>query len=187
MFDEKVLSANLNTVYKQHTQEDYKAGVEFYRLANQECNKLAQKYNITHQQACGIVSCLSPRLKWEFNIRAADRFLSGLRNVHTTTQVKKAERILTETDEKEIAKIINGEKTVSFYYNMLKFTDNSYVTIDRWMLRIVYGENKITVTDKNYKIIKDVFMKYAKKVKLTPIELQAITWHTARRLKLYNK
>ncbi len=180
MIEEKVLIQRLNKVYKQHTPEDYTYGTEFYSKANQDCTNLALQYNITIQQAVGIFSCLSPRLRYEFNYRAAEWFLQGRRNVHVGTQIKKCEEILKTTDEKEIVKIINGEKTISFYNNIYNYIDKSYVTIDRWILRICYDEDKISVTDKNYQIFKNACIKAAKSKKLLPLQYQAIIWRVIR-------
>lgn len=187
MIEEKEIVKRLNSYYKRHTPEDFQYGVEFYKNAFNECEKLSKKYNISIQQVCAITSCLSPRLKWEYNILATEKLLQGRRNIHTTTQVNKCVQILSTDKEDEIIKIINGDKTVSFYKNIINYNSSSYVTIDRWMLRIVYGEDKITVTPKNYELFKNACIKAARNKKLLPLQYQAIVWNVVRNENKFSK
>lgn len=184
---EKEILKNIRKIYKLRTEKEHQEGLSFYRDAHQECFKLAKKYNITVHQAIGVVSVLSPMTRWEQNILIADQYIGERKSVHTLTQCKKAGKILETTDVTEIVKIIGGEKTTNFFWNIYKYDDANHITVDRWAARIAFDKDVIKVTPKEYTFIKNVHIKEGKRLKMLGLELQAITWLTKRRLDKENK
>lgn len=180
MIEEKQLIKNLHKVYLQHDVTKYNQLINFYPLALNTCKNISIKYNVSLQQVVGILSCLSPRLRFSRNITATELFLQGHRNLHTGVVMKKCSDILKTTNESEIVKIINGIKTTNFYYNIMYPTNTEYITIDRHILRVLHNDNIIRVTNKEYGVFKSAIVKAAKKVKLSPVQYQSIVWHVFR-------
>ena len=166
-------------VYNQASKFD-RQGRNWYRNAHTECEYLACKYNLSVEVVCGIVAALSPRLKWEENIEAAERVITGksegIRALKTN--VRKAESILKTGEVK-----MGGPKVNNFYLNLLNPEDGESVTIDTWAARIALGDWqwKKTVNEKLYWQLADEYRAAAAEVGMLPSELQAITWESIRR------
>ena len=80
----------------------------------------AQQINVN--QACGIISALSPRKHWEVNKRIARQFVidQDMTKIPATKMFASKANDILHCDGKEetILKILNGRKLVSFYLNI---------------------------------------------------------------------
>ena len=102
------------------------------------------------------------------------------------TMKAKAWSILEDdlTEDDDILTRLNGQKIRSFYSNIRGLDE---VTIDGHALNIALGIRQGLTTDKTnmskkvYRERQEDYVKAAKRVKIKPHELQAITWTTWKR------
>jgi len=192
---------NILAIYNQASENEVTNGKNWYKDANELTRLMAVKYELTHIQTAGIIASLSPGTNWNQNIIDANHLCSYLKmgqsidNIVVTTYNQnkfKAVKIYftTQITENECFKLILGaskkvNKTSSFFLNILHPDCSDCVTIDRHSFRVNLGLTElpqIALTEKRYRIMAEAYKKTAKKINLNPIELQAITWLTFRRL-----
>lgn len=168
----------------------YQNGLDWYNEANTLANTLATEYKQDITKVAHVISTLSPACTWEINKRNATamiknyyiRGLAGAKGTVVSTygqNKKKAIRIL-QGEELITPKSL---KTWNFANNILKPTSSEYVTIDRHALRIFEGLSKRgskSMTPKRYLHVADAYIKTAKHLKMSPCQLQAITWEQHR-------
>ncbi len=164
-------------------------GFEWYQLAHHLAVELSLDSQYTIAQTSGIIASLSPQKSWSENKKLARAFiLHGVRKGHVGAMINKAVRISETTDRFEIASILNGQKIVSFYWNILNPMETNHVTIDRHAIGIALnGSNRkplpsLQITAKQYKFIAECYKYTAEKLDVIPAELQAVTWVTYREL-----
>ena len=105
---------------------------------------------------------------------------------------RKAWSILEEMPDHEgVITILNGQKIVSFYRNIMDLDDTC--TVDGHAKNIYYGkrhgltDDKSNVGKKEYKTISDAYVAAGKRARvngraLKAFEIQAITWVVWRRI-----
>ena len=163
------------------------APTQWYQDANLYAAKLAQEYNYTTAQICGVIAAFSPLKSWTENKVITELYLKSGKCKHTKTMKNKAAAILKTTDIEEIAVILNGNKITSFFLNMLQPNNTEAVTIDRHAIAIILGrpikENEGNFTDKQYLFFVNCYKIAAKKLDIVPSLLQSATWEKWRELK----
>lgn len=179
---------NVLTVYNQATKDEMRAGLGWYFDANDEASRLADEHKLTMLQTAGIIAALSPGLRWENNIEAAERVIEGkaLDGLHVRWYdgVRKAKRILKGHNPDVV---LNGNKVKAFYACILNPDNEVTCCIDGhafaiWQGRRVTIDNVPNLTDRLYHRIASSYVEVAKLVKISPCQLQAITWVTWRRI-----
>jgi hypothetical protein len=87
----------------------------------------------------------------------------------------------------EIKSILNGEKTKTFYENMVYPTRSSGVTVDRHAISIAIGhiadDKEQSISKDVYTFIEKCYIMTAETLGLAPLHLQSITWQTWKRIK----
>ena len=178
------IKRNLNFFFDQATNKDIKQGLQWYKNANIEANKIAKKYNLDVYKVAQVISALSPRNKWIQNIKDANKlceaFILGLHPTDIkvcTFHSNKFKAFNILADNKTIN--INSLKTYNFVNN-IAFLSDQHVTVDIWHLRSCF-KNNIKITNSNigkiaYQQIKDITINLSNKLGLKPFELQAILW-----------
>jgi hypothetical protein len=183
--------------YKQATTIEIKDGKNWYTEANQYCRELAQRFNITIQQAAGIIAVFSPQAGWVENKRYTVTYLlNPALQLRSLPQQIKANKIITLKSETDIYNVLSTQdkafKTKAFFVNMLNPDIVTGVTIDRHAIAIclqhpanVYalGVEYSQLTKQQYNFFEQCYMNAAKILGVLPHELQAITWVTYRRLR----
>jgi len=71
------ISRNLDYYFNKATKEEIKTGLNWYKEANNICKDIATKYDTTALIAAQVISALSPRNKWEQNIKANKLGIKG--------------------------------------------------------------------------------------------------------------
>lgn len=175
---------NILKVYSQASPSDVKAGLEWYPEAKRECRNLARRNDISLSQAIGVVAALSPRVNWKRNVIAAENLIRGNKAEGFPANRNKAQAILEGGSPDEI---LGGNKVRSFYSNISRPASSTDVTIDRWAIRIALGEEEWktrpnTPTAKQYLEIANSYREAAAIVGIKPLEMQAITWVTIKRI-----
>ena len=180
-----VVKNNILRTYSKATPADK---VDWYVEANNFCQYVSEHYELPLNKVIGIVSALSPRKSWELNKRVAVDLITKNEAGHMQVFVDKARDIRDNgnTDE-EILSILNGTKIKSFYLNIKYPKRDKTVTIDRHAIAVALGRTasdlELAITPKHYKFFEDCYKWTAEKVGISPVQLQAVTWTTWRKLK----
>ena len=186
---------NILKVYRRATQHDIEHGIEWYDRANREALRIAQKHDLPLKTVVGVMAALSPNNRWERNCKDTDTMceawvacdcLSDFKVSCYNTMKEKAWSILVDEldDDTDILTRLNGQKIRSFYSNIMGLDE---VTIDGHALNIALGKRQGLTDDKTnmgkrqYRELQDCYVRAAKRVKIKPHVLQAITWTTWRR------
>ena len=179
---------NIMAVYEQATEQEHRAGKCWYQSAHNACRMLSTVHGISLQQACGITAALSPGLRWERNLEAAECVIAELPldgiGIRWYANVRKAWRILNgETSEV----VLGGNKVRAFYDNLVQPKRSLSVCIDGHAWAIANGKRVSLlqvphIGRRAYNRLSGSYSTVAKRVGLRPCELQAVVWIVWRRL-----
>jgi len=186
---------NILKVYRRASDADTINGVEWYDRAKRAAIDIAEYTNIHVNTVIGVMAALSPNNRWERNVRDTEVMcvawvngdaMSDFKVSCYNTMKAKAWSILVDelNDHDDILTRLNGQKIRSFYSNIVGLDE---VTIDGHALNIALGFRQGLTTDatnmgkKQYKELQIAYVKAAKRVKVKPHVLQAITWTTWKR------
>jgi len=187
---------NILKTYRIATVEDVANGVEWYDRAKRMAAWIAKETNIQEATVIGAMAALSPNNRWERNCKDTLTMCSAWINgdglddfkVSCYNKMKqKAWSILQDDlqDDAAILTRLNGQKIRSFYSNIRGLDE---VTIDGHALNIARGRREGLTSDKTnmgkkqYRELQAAYVTAAKRIKVKPSELQAITWTTWKRI-----
>jgi len=207
----RAVTRNIAGMLQLASQADILAGVDWYKRAHKLGVRLIHAYDgLTLGQAVGVIAALSPNNKWTRNCIDAEAMIKAwhvgadpisVKVCTYNTNKAKAAAILALSDAEIqgdtdlIAEILNGRKVVAFYRSILG--DPDAVCVDGHAYAVWIGE-RITTTltpsigVKLYTDIARAYQLVAKRsfnlcgVTLSPVQVQATTWVTYRRLLGYN-
>ncbi len=187
---------NILKTYRIATVEDVANGVEWYDRAKRMAAWIAKETGLPETTVIGVMAALSPNNRWERNCKdtlsmcqawingdSLDDFKVSCYN----TMKQKAWSMLQDDlqDDDDILARLNGQKIRSFYSNIRGLDE---VTIDGHALNIARGKREGLTSDKTnmgkkqYRELQAAYVSAAKRVKVKPSELQAITWTTWKRI-----
>lgn len=186
---------NIEACYMRATKREMKEGKLWYFRARKECRKIAIHYEIPLSIVVGVCAALSPNNKWARNLENTSdmvkHFLKGdaVESCRPSTYKSmrdKAWSILTQNDsrEKEILKVLNGQKIQSFFNCIMGRQD---LCVDGHALNIARNERVELTSSKTkigkplYRLLQDSYVEVAKKHGMKAYEMQAITWAVWRR------
>jgi hypothetical protein len=185
----KTVARRIDTHYANATDQDKTNGIAWYKTANDFCVEVAEQFNTTPIIVAGVISALSPRNRWEQNLKDAIQVLRAVRDSIPPDQIK----VCTFNKNKLKAfQIARGEvnitdkslKTYSFVNNIALLSED-HITVDVWHLRACFGKTVKTVPGTiAYKQIEQLTIKKAKQYGYTGYEFQAIVWNVVRTNKL---
>jgi len=186
---------NIKTIYELATPEERKHGFTWYKIANIECLKIADKFEMPLYIVVGVVAALSPNNKWDRNITNShdliEAFINGdhMESVKVSTYHKMKEKawciLESMPDYEETKRQLNGQKIVCFFENIM---GEDTCTIDGHARNIYYGErigltnDKTNIGKKEYQFLQSEYKKLANQYGIKAYEMQAITWVAWRRL-----
>jgi hypothetical protein len=187
---------NILKTYRIATVEDVSNGVEWYDRAKRMAAWIAKETSIKETTVIGVMAALSPNNRWERNCKDALTMCSAWINGDSLDDFKvscynkmkqKAWYILQDDlqDDAAILTRLNGQKIRSFYSNIRGLDE---VTIDGHALNIARGKREGLTSDKTnmgkkqYRELQAAYVTAAKRIKVKPSELQAITWTTWKRI-----
>ena len=187
---------NILKTYRIATVSDVSDGVEWYDRAKRMAAWIAKETSIPETTVIGVMAALSPNNRWERNCKDALTMCQAWISGDTTddfkvscynTMKQKAWSILEDdlTTDEDILSRLNGQKIRSFYSNIRGLDE---VTIDGHALNIARGKREGLTSDKTnmgkkqYRELQAAYVTAAKRVKVKPHELQAITWTTWKRI-----
>lgn len=182
----------VNTIVEKYLDsvepKNIQSGANWYAQANRFCKDVAHEIGVDVDLVAKVVAILSPFNLWENNKMDAYKLLFALKYERETVglltfttfrnNVKKAIDLYDGKIDFELTD--TNMKTYSFYKNLM--LDSNYVTIDRWMLRILDFEKYFgkTLTKKRYVQFAESFLYVAHKRNMHAYELQAILWEQIR-------
>ena len=187
---------NILKLYRQATDADTIKGVEWYDRAERMAKAIAVDSDLPLPTVIGVMAALSPNNRWERNCRDAATMCQAWQNGEGIDSFKvscyntmkaKAWAILDLglTDDEDILSHLNGQKIRSFYSNIRGLDE---VTIDGHALNIARGKREGLTSDKTnmgkreYRELQNAYVRAAKRVRVKPHVLQAITWTTWKRV-----
>jgi hypothetical protein len=202
----RAITRNIAGMLQLASQADIEAGIEWYARAHRLASRLSEAYDLSLGQCVGVIAALSPRNKWNQNSIDAETMIKAWHYGIDPTTIKvctfnlnkaKAAEILTLTDPSSdnIIGVLNGRKVVNFFKSIMG--DPNAVCVDGHAYAIWIGERlPVNQTPKLgvglYNDISRAYVLIAKRSellcgeKLTPTQVQAVTWVTYRRLLGYN-
>ena len=189
------ISYNLDYFFNIATKSEIKQGLNWYKNANNEANKISKKYNLDVYKVSQVISALSPRNKWQQNIKDANKlceaFCLGLNPEDIkvcTFHTNKFKAFNILADNVEITE--KSLKTFNFVNN-IAYLSKEHLTIDIWHLRACFF-NDINISSAAigklaYEQIKVLTIDKANKLGLKGFELQAIIWLSAQKIFINNR
>jgi len=182
------ISRNLDYYFNKATKQEIKTGLSWYKDANNICKDIATKYDTTTLIAAQVISALSPRNKWDKNIKDSYKVFEAIKNGIPAESIKVS---TFHTNKFKSYAIINNNvqitdkslKTYNFVNNIALLSEN-HITIDIWHLRACFSRiikiDKANVGRVAYQQIKELTIKKANKLGIKGYELQAIIWGSIR-------
>jgi hypothetical protein len=166
-------------------------GLMWYKDANSFCRVVSKKYGIPTFTVASVVSALSPRNKWEQNLKDAVKVIEAFQAGVSPESIKvctfhknkfKAFDILEGKKEIEFS----SRKTYSFVKNISEL-NNDFVTVDVWHIRACFNKMiiKKSLTPKEYDQIVKVTKKVAEENGFFGYEFQAVVWEQIRSTFVY--
>lgn len=191
---------NIISTFAQATITELSEGMHWYSVARTGAFVLANEHGITVRKAAGVIAALSPNLKWELNIKAADTIIKakklGIDYQDATCPAYKANRlkaykVLECDNDDNIPEILNGLKITSFY-NCIVDENTDDICIDGHARNIYFNERLVlknnAINKTQYRFLQQEYrlatetINLAYGFSLTPAQVQAVTWVVWRRI-----
>jgi hypothetical protein len=176
---------------------------DWYFAANTFASELADEFNTTIEIASGVISAISPRMRWSHNKTNARNVFVKLDSVSDLSPHDAAEvfamgfysnfaMAIKIARGEDISTTLSGTKRRSFYNNIVNPTVGDSVTIDTWMARAIMNTNGMSLktaseflrknrvalggTGVGYYLIAESVREVAKRLNMLPHEVQAAYW-----------
>lgn len=171
---------NIVTVYNQATPEEKEYWGKWYHNAKSDVEDLASHFNLPFPVAAAVVAVLSPGNRWNGNLTAAERLLSGQGKVNSYPKfVAKAKQILSTGN----VGLVSGPKVTVFFNSLInpKLVEKDMV-LDGHAINIWRGE-KTTLKDlstpgsKDRSRMIDDYQTAANELGVPVQAVQAVTWY----------
>lgn len=178
---------NILDVYDSASASERADGMAWYRAAN----ALAWEIDpMRPWNGAGVIAALSPRLRWDKN-EAYARLAYNLKGYdldvvsnYIPTLGNSRNKALAMVNGAHVSDVLGkGLKTNAFWHNILNPYTSNEVTVDKHAFNIANGERTgydVVITDKNYRIVADLYREAASIAGIAPLHMQAITWLTWR-------
>jgi hypothetical protein len=193
LVDHERMVHNVMACYRSADSVQVAEGLLWYSDAQKQAHNIAAKYGIAVYIVVAVIAALSPNNKWARNVVNADALIAaflrgdGIDAVKVSTyhaMKKKAWDILVARPDYDGAKrMLKGQKITSFFCDIM---GEFNVTIDGHARNIAYDE-RVGLTDdrtnigvREYRALQAAYEEAARRLKLMPYQLQAITWRVWR-------
>lgn len=176
---------NLLALHAQVTQADIDAGAFWYQTAEKTIREWAGYAEKAPEVIAAMVAVLSPQCEWGQNLKAAEQLLMhGDITTHGPLHVSidKAKRVLAEDITNTRNVMPTGSKVYNFSLNLAG--DLSGVTIDTHMVQACHADPLYYLYPKpaGYEVYATAITLVADELAIAPAILQAILWHTWKRI-----
>lgn len=182
------ISKNIDFYFNLSTKKQITEGKQWYINANNICKDIAQKYDTNVLTAAQVIAALSPRNKWQQNIKDSYKIFEAVKNNIEPEKIKVCTFHTNKFKAYNIAKnkiaiTDKSLKTYNFCKN-IALLDKDSLTVDIWHLRACFNKqikiNSSAVGRIAYQQIKQLTINKANKLGLTGYQLQAILWLTVQ-------
>lgn len=208
--DEDYMVKNILDHFKLVTPDQMDQGRDWYKNAREWADNIAAKTNRDPNRVYATIAALSPNTDWDSNLLQAAAFLMNYDPKMGTKpegfmptigpNVERAALVHDAQTPEEMAALLgpdSGNPKIHNFYNNIR-GDEDYVTIDRWMTRVLMGQNGTLVdADEGAKALSGIGHYDAmanavrratqmvnkgrrKKDRITPAQMQAMLWLRAR-------
>lgn len=187
-YKKQKIAQNLDHFYTKADKDQRANGLRWYQEAHEIVQGLAKKYNFDPLVVANVLSALSPRNKWDRNIKDTEAVLKAVRSgqgpetisVCTFNNNKQKAFDLARGDRQGI-KFDKSPKTHSFVRNIAHL-DADFVTVDVWHTRAAFDRMIVpsNLSLSNYEDIVAITKRNAKKHNVTPYQYQAVVWCSIR-------
>jgi len=178
------VSKNLDHYFNLASSQDIENGLNWYKDANQFCIEQSKLFNLSPFVVASVVSALSPRNKWNTNLKDAITVLSAVKNNISPENIKvstfhtnKFKAFALVKGLKEISN--ESRKTYAFVCNVGNL-DYTRITVDVWHLRACFNQTCGSVGKLAYDQLERLTISKAKKLGLKGFEYQAIIWNAVK-------
>jgi hypothetical protein len=185
---------NILRVYHLASGEEIASGSQWYHAAHDEAVRLSSPTHSVRITAA-VIAALSPGLRWERNVEAAERVIRGGTTLYDDDElgglgvrwydgVRKAERILAGRNP---AIVLQGPKVRAFWHCIAQPDSTLAVCVDGHAYSIWAGQ-RLALDDippfneRMYTRISGDYAAVASHVGIRPCQIQAICWVAWRRL-----
>lgn len=185
---------NILRVYNSARPSEIAEGMVWYSNGHEYALTLAEKYNLTVEQTCGVIAAISPGSAWGVNVLNAEQLCKeftegrklscvgsyGWRNVY------KAKRILNGHDPLDVFPL-TSPKVRAFYACLASPKTSQEVCIDRHAKCAAYGvmadrDSVSVVRNSEFTALAWHYARLANRHNLLPHQFQAIVWVAWRRI-----
>jgi hypothetical protein len=170
--------ARILDAYDRSSASDMAEGERWYENARLTASALSAGTKLSIEQAAGVIAALSPRVRWEVNVRAAAAVIAAARRGDRPVvagygrNVEKALRIAKGWHPDNV---LGGPKVTSFYANIIG--NEEAVTVDVWAARAAEGcSNKQAPRGKRYETLANAYRMAARARGISPMTMQATVW-----------
>jgi hypothetical protein len=188
--DKERLARNIIATFDAATPAERAEGRAWYATARQVAESLDPQ---DVKRAAAVIAVLSPRVSWDRNVTMAADAYAGRPLACLKANAHKAEAIVSGGDPEEYVK---GDKVRAFWRAIVNPSDARAIVIDRHAIDVAFGEvmdddrrGKVLGRQGAYAEVADRYVYAAELLNerldtdLTPVQVQATTWVTWRRLK----
>ena len=183
VFTKAKVKKNLLKVWNscdEYDRYDWYKDAQWFAIRLYEAWKATNPVDPTLLKVVGVIAALSPLKTWEQNqALASDFLLKGKRTGHFATAITKAKLIISVgVMHFKILDILSGEKTKSFYQNILNPGKIEAVTIDRHAISAAVGSKMVdaSLTPKQYEFFVGCYKEVAFQEDVSPLRLQSAIW-----------
>lgn len=182
---------NVLQVYQSCSLAEMLESKDWYARARLWCEHRARMYGLEVRTVAGVISALSPRNKWERNLVDADQLLYAVFNGYSASWVVSSTYMKNVLKAYDIALyqrpelVGNGLKTQAFI-DCIADPSCDAVVVDVWAMRVLTADlnwKARGLSDNEYHECAQAYRDAGKEVKLTPMEMQAVTWCAVRNRK----
>ncbi len=184
---------NIRRVWDEVDLIDRREGRDAYFNYHKSLKVIAAHFDVGFVQTVAAFTALSPSNDYLGNIRSLISVIVGIKNgtpperiTVTTFDACKMRAHAYMKGDRDFLVETHGQKTRHFYMNILKPRDRNFVTIDGHMYSIWVGRRlrmREAVEAKfDYQRVSRDFIKFSKRVRMLPNQVQATLWFTWKRI-----
>lgn len=183
---------NIDAVVNQATVIEATAGRTVYADYRRTMQGIGDAYGVPVHTVCGVFAALSPNADWIGNLRSCLTVVKAHTEGHPVEECTvttynhcraKAWRIM---DGKHFYSVYRGLKVRNFWRCLCEPNHPEAICIDGHMVNIALGEPrpmvKSGISTGQYRKLATMYKRVARDQGILPSHLQAMLWHTWRRL-----
>jgi hypothetical protein len=180
---------NLKVLWNQASTNEVLNGLSWYTVAHNHCESISYYYGLPVHTVTAIVSALSPRNKWNRNLKDCESVImyGYAASVGTFNRNKEKAILLANNprnSHQDNLDILTGLKTQAFCDNLAFPYQSNLITVDGHAYNAYKGTVGVikAISKQEYLDCTNAYRLLADKLNLRPLQLQAVIWLTYRRV-----